>query len=697
MAAPQPNITDGINVLKRTDVIFALGLVSILVLLLLPMPKFLLDVFLAFSITFSVLIFMTTIFIEKPLQFNSFPTILLVATMLRLSLNVASTRLILSNGHEGIDAAGDVIKAFGGFLMGGSFVIGIIIFIILVIVNFIVITKGSGRIAEVSARFSLDSMPGKQMAIDADLSSGLIDENTARTRRKEIEMESNFFGSMDGAAKFVRGDAVAGILITAINIVAGIIIGVSNGLNFSQAAHTYTLLTIGDGLVSQVPALMVSVAAGMLVTKGGTEGSADKALLSQLAAHPVALGLCSFLMIAIGFLPGVPKIPFFILAFLTGAGAWYITMQVEDDKEVDEEEAPSSEPELSDEEKLQSALRIDPMRLELGYALLPLANAKDGNGLADQIRTLRQQVAAEMGVILPAVRIQDNLQLDSKEYNILLKDVEVGASQIEPNFLLVMNPGGDAINIDGMETKDPAFGIPAKWIDKNLKKDAEEEGLTIVDAQTVLITHFSEIVKENLPDLLSYEDTQKLITELEKDHKTLVNDLIPDPISISIIHRILQNLLRERVSIRDLPSILAALSEIAGRTGNVTQMTEHVRSKIGRQISSDHLNQQGVLPVIHMGPRWQQKFHESLVKEGDTLQMALSPTDLQTFIEFVRETFDNASYAEGNPVLLTSGNIRPFVRSIIERFRSSIPVLSQNEIHPKIRIKTIGEIREPDM
>lgn len=678
---------------RRSDVIFALGLVSILLMLLMPMPKWLLDISLAFSITLSVLILFTSIFILKPLDFSSFPTILLVATMLRLSLNVASTRLILTDGHEGAAAAGQVIQAFGGFLMGDNFMIGIILFIILVIINFIVITKGSGRIAEVSARFSLDSLPGKQMAIDADLSAGLVTETEAKDRRKELENESSFFGAMDGASKFVRGDAIAGIMITGINVVGGIVIGITHGLTFQQAAHTYTLLTVGDGLVSQVPALIVSTAAGMLVSKAGVEGSADKAIFKQLSAHPVALGLSSFLMMAISFLPGVPKVPFFFLAFLTGAGAWYTSMRAEDQKQEDEAnlEKPDEEP-MTEMEKLQTNLKVDPTRIELGYSLLGLANKKGKNNLPDQIKMFRQQIATEMGFIIPSVRLQDNLQIQPQEYIIYIKDVESGRGELRPNQFLTMDPGGNNIMLDGEATKDPTFGIPAMWIKEDLKNSAEEKGYTVVDACTVLMTHFGEVIKENISEILSYQDTKELIDTLEKEQEKLVKDLIPDKVSIGMVQRVLQNLLREKVSVRDLSTILEGIAEMVPNGSNVTQITEHVRGQLARQICSDYVNDEGILPVIHLSPSWQQIFQDAIIKNGDVSQLAITPTDLQNFIQKVREVFDKHTTPTESPVLLTSAYVRPYVRSIIERFKPMTPVLSQNEIHPKIRIRTITEM-----
>ncbi|MBX6322338.1 MAG: flagellar biosynthesis protein FlhA, partial [Rhodospirillaceae bacterium] len=455
------------SVVRRSEIAFALAVIAILTVLVLPLPAWMLDMALALSLTFSVLILMTVLFIARPLDFSTFPTVLLIATMLRLSLNLASTRLILSHGHEGTAAAGHVIEAFGSFVMGGNFVIGLIVFGILVVVNFVVITKGSGRIAEVSARFTLDAMPGKQMAIDADLSAGLINEAEARARRKALEDESAFFGSMDGAAKFVRGDAIAGLIITFINIVGGMVIGVAQqGLPFSEAAHSYTLLTVGDGLVTQIPALVVSTAAGMLVSKAGVTGSADKALLAQLGGYPAALGLVSFLMGVMGLLPGIPMLPFFALAGLSGGAAWVLDKRAK--KAAREAEAAKSREAAAAtpaEEPIAAALQIDQIRLELGYALLPLIGSERGHRLTDQVKALRRQLAGEIGFVLPAVRIQDNLQLPPNTYVIKIKEIEAGRGELRPNMLLVMDPRGEKIPLPGEETREPAFGLPALWVD----------------------------------------------------------------------------------------------------------------------------------------------------------------------------------------------------------------------------------------
>ena len=680
----------------RGDLFMAMGVVMILVILIIPMPTWMLDIGLAFSISFSVMILMTVIFLNKPLEFNAFPTILLLATLIRLSLNLASTRLILSNGHEGTNAAGRVIEAFGGFVMGGNFVIGIIVFAILVIVNFVVITKGSGRIAEVAARFTLDAMPGKQMAIDADLSSGLIDEDEARTRRTELEEESSFFGAMDGAAKFVRGDAMAGIIITFINVLGGIIIGVAqNDMAFVDAADSYTRLTVGDGLVSQIPALIVSTAAGMLVAKGGVKGSMEKAVFGQLSAKPKSVGMVSFLLFCFVAVPGIPALPFLILATATGTIAFILHLNA---RKIAISKAEQVEAELADapslaEEPISQVLKIDFLRLELGYGLLQLINeGEDGQRLTDQIKALRRQMAIEMGFVMPAVRIQDNMQLAANNYIVRVKEIDAGKGDLRPNMLLVMDPRGEEITLTGETTTEPTFGLPATWIEESGREEALFRGYTVVDTPTVITTHLTEIIKDNMSDLLSYAETQKLLDELDKDHQKLIADIVPAQISVGGIQRTLQNLLQERISIRDLPTILEGISEACIQSRNIGLITEHVRSRLARQISDSNTDSEGVILMVTLSPEWEQTFVEALVGAGEEKQLSMAPSRLQEFISAVRQTFERHAMMGEMPILLTSPPIRPFVRSIVERFRPSTIIMSQNEIHPKAKIKTVGQV-----
>jgi len=680
--------------LLRGEIALALGVVAVLTVLVLPMPAFLLDMSLALSMTLSVLILMVVLFIQKPLEFSTFPTVLLMSTMLRLALNMASTRLILGHGHEGTAAAGKVIQAFGGFVMSGNFVIGVIVFAILVTVNFVVITKGSGRIAEVAARFTLDSMPGKQLAIDADLGAGLIDETTAKKRRADLEGESNFFGAMDGASKFVRGDAVAGLIITGINIAAGLVIGIAQrNLDFWTALNTYTLLTVGDGLVSQIPALIISTAAGLMVSKGNIQGSADQALFGQVSAYPTALGMVSFLTGTLSLVPGIPFIPFISFSILTGWGAYALPRMrlakvVAEDAMLD---AALPKP-VAKEEPISTALAIDLVRLELGYGLLPLINDERSSRLTDQIKALRRQLASDMGFVMPSVRIQDNLQLPANSYVIRVKEIEAGRGELRPTMLLVMDPRGEPITLPGESTVEPTFGLPAMWVADHLREEATFRGLTVVDPQTVITTHLTELMKDNMPELLSYSETQKLLNDIDKDHQKLLGELIPSMISTGGVQRVLQNLLQERVSIRDLPTILEGISEACGYTRNITNITEHVRARLARQISDANISEASYIPLVTLSPQWEQNFAESIVAHGDDKQLSMAPSKLQEFIVAVRQAFERFNMVGETPVLLTSPAIRPYVRSIIERFRPATVVMSQNEVHPKARIKTLGHI-----
>jgi flagellar biosynthesis protein FlhA len=681
------------SLLKRSDIGLAVGMMAILVVLILPLPSILLDFALAISITFSVLILMTSLFIQAPLEFSAFPTVLLIATMLRLALNLASTRLILAHGHEGTGAAGHVIQAFGNFVMGGNFVIGIIVFTILVIVNFVVITKGSGRIAEVAARFHLDSMPGKQMAIDADLSAGLIDEKDARRRRKNLEDESGFFGAMDGASKFVRGDAIAGLLVVLINVIGGMVIGImQQSLSFSDAAHTYTLLSVGDGLVTQVPALIVSIAAGLLVSKAGIAGAADKALLKQFSGYPKALGMSAAVMLVMGLLPGIPMIPFFALGGGTAALAYMIERRNKQTAAAEAKKAGADKPAPA-EEPMSATLKMDDLKIELGYALLPLVNAPDGGDrLTEQIKALRRSLATEMGFVMPAVRILDNVQLDANSYVIKIKEVESGSGKVWHGQYMVMDPAGKQVTLPGIHTTEPTFGLPATWIEASLKEEASVKGYTVVDSATVLATHLTELIKANMSELLSYGEVQKLIKELPKEQGDLIKDIVPGLITISGIQRVLQILLAERVSIRDLATILEGVADGLSATRNPAMLAEHVRARLSRQLCAQHTTPAGYLPIIALTAKWEQAFAESIVGQGDERNLAMQPSKLTEFINMVREKFEQAARDGEAPVLVTSPGIRQFVRGIVERFRAQTSVLAQSEIHPRARLKTVASI-----
>jgi flagellar biosynthesis protein FlhA len=689
VTTPTPSYREVWGWFATGEVALGLGVVGIVVLLILPIPAFMLDALLTLSITSAVLILMTSLLIKRPLEFTAFPTVLLVATLFRLGLNIASTRLILGHGHEGAHGAGKIIETFGKLMMGGNYIIGVIVFIILVIVNFVVITKGSGRIAEVAARFTLDSMPGKQMAIDADLSAGLVDETEAKKRRKELEQESTFFGAMDGASKFVRGDAVAGLIIVGVNVVGGILIGVlQHKIPLAQAASSYTVMTIGDGLVSQVPALVISIAAGLLVSKSGVEGSADKALVVQLAMNPVALGMVSAAAGTLSLVPGMPLIPFAVVSIAAGVLAWRRSQAALAAPPPAAAPAPAED----QDEPIAQTLAIDEIKIELGYGLLPLINDLEGRRLTDQIKALRRTLAADFGFVMPAVRILDNMRLPAQGYCIRIKEMEAGSGLVKLGSLMAMDPRGGQVDLPGDHVREPAFGLPATWIDDALREEATFRGYTIVDPATVLTTHLTEILKENMPDLLSYAEVQKLLKDLPVEQKKLVEDLIPSVITATTVQRVLQALLRERVSIRDLPAILEGIGEAAPHTSSISLLVEQVRARLARQLSFAYRAEDGALPIVTMSPDWENAFAEALIGQGEERQLALAPSRLQDFIRGVRDTFERAALAGESPVLLTSPGIRPYVRSIIERFRGQTPVLSQNEVHPSARLKTVGTI-----
>ena len=693
-----PSRSEWGTLLKRPDLFLAVGVMGILVVLVFPMPALLLDMLLAVSIIVAVLVLMTALFIEEPLEFSAFPTVLLIVTMFRLSLNLASTRLILGHGHEGPSAAGHVIEAFGSFVMGGNFVIGVIVFSILIIVNFIVITKGSGRIAEVAARFALDAMPGKQMAIDADLSAGMIDQEQAKTRRKALEDEANFFGSMDGASKFVRGDAIAGLLITFITVVGGIIIGVAqHSMSFGDAARAFTVLTVGDGLVSQIPALIVSTAAGLLVSKSGVRGAADKALGKQLSSYPKALGMSAAVMALIAVLPGIPMLPFLSLAAGAAFLARHLGKMAKQREAAGEMRDPSGEPLAADgmpkEETLNDLLKLDELKIEIGYGLLPLVNAAEGQDrLTDQVRALRRQLAAELGFVMPAVRIVDNVQLEANHYYIKIKEIDAGHGIVYAGQFMAMDPMGGQVTLPGHNVLEPTFGLPATWIDSALQDEAQLRGYTVVDAATVITTHLTEVLKSNMPELLSHGEVQKLLRELPKDHADLVKEIVPGQISTTGIQRVLQLLLAERVSIRDLATIVEAIAEVAGSLRQPRDIAEHVRSRLARQICAQFSGPQGTLPIITLSPAWEGVFAESIVGQGEDRHLAMQPSRLQEFVNQVRMRFEDAARMGEMPALVTSAMARPFVRQIIERFRRETPILSQAEIHLRARLKTVGSV-----
>lgn len=678
--------------LANRDVAFAVGMVLILGMLFIPLPPVLLDFGLAASLSLAVLILMVALWIPTPLDFNSFPTLLLVVTMLRLALNVSSTRLILSRGHEGTGAAGHVIEGFSRFIVAGDFIIGIVIFAILVVINFVVITKGSTRIAEVAARFSLDAMPGKQMAIDADLGAGIIDEDQARERRRILEEESSFFGAMDGASKFVRGDAVAGLVITLINVIGGILIGVtSHGLSISEAASNYTVLTIGDGLVTQIPALVVSLAAGLLVTKGGTKGAANEAVLAQLGNFPKALYMAAGLSFVVGFLPGFPLTVFAALAAGMATLGYVMQKNLVEREMADAAAAAQSERDSQKaEDPIAEMLRLDDIRLDLGSALVPLIASTDA-ALPGKVKSLRNLFIKDFGFVLPPVRIKDDSTLPGMSYAISLQGVETARGEVRPGSMMVIEPTGGDIDLIGERTREPTFGLNAVWVDQGRATEAEMRGMTVVDPESVITTHLTEVIKEHMPDLLTYAATQDLIEGQTKEYQKLLSDMSGKSPGVLLQH-VLQTLLSERVSIRNLPRIIEAVAEASNTTQNLRAIVEHVRGRLSKQICQGLTDRQGYVPVIVLGPEWERELNNALSPGGDDTAFLMSPKRVQEFVLAVRQEIQKFAAGDEWPALLVTPDVRPYVRSILERVSPVTQVISHNEVHRKASLKTVATV-----
>lgn len=670
-----------------SEVALVAGVGLVLGILIIPLPGALLDMGLALNITLSVLVLMVALLLTRPLEFQSFPQILLITTLFRLGLNVATTRAILAEGHEGPQAAGDIIATFGRYLMGGDILVGLIVFAILLMVNQVVVAKGAGRIAEVSARFHLDAMPGKQMAIDADLSAGTIDEAEAKRRRRDLEEESSFNGSMDGAAKFVKGDAIASIVSTLINLLGGLAIGIGrHGMPFMEAVSTYSILTVGDGLVGQIPALLVSVGAAIVVTKAAREGQADALMAKELGGWK-PLTVASGASLVLGLVPGMPLLPFLALAGITGTAAWFQRRST-----LTPLPAPEAEPPPTAEPPVAEALRMDLLRLELGYGLLSLA-AGDAPRLSEQIRGLRRSIAQDMGFVLPSVRIHDNLELPADAYVIRVKEIEAARGSLRPPMNLAIDPSGNMPDLPGERTEEPAFGLPALWIEERLRDEALARGCTVVDCAGVLATHLTEVVRENMSELLSYAETQKLLEELPREQQKLVQDIIPAQVGVGTLQRLLQALLAERVSIRDLPTILEGLQEaVSANLRALPHIQAIVRMRLGRQLSEGARGPQGYVGLVTLSPDWEVAFTESLTGPPEDRQLAMDPAKLQQFITRMRDVLD-AQAAQGEmPVLLCSGGLRAHLRAIVERIRPSTTVLAQAELHPRIRVRSLGSI-----
>jgi flagellar biosynthesis protein FlhA len=684
-----------VNLLVRSDVMAAMGLVMILMLMIIPLPAILLDLFLSLNITTALLILVMSLYMARSVEFAIFPAVLLATTLFRLSLNVASTRLILLYGDTGPDAAGAVIMSFGQFVVGGNYVVGIVIFVILVVINFMVITKGAGRVAEVSARFTLDAMPGKQMAIDADLNAGLINDQEAKERRADIAKEADFFGAMDGASKFVRGDAIAGIIITLINIGAGFVIGVmQKGMPAIEAAQNYTILTVGDGLVGQIPALVISTAAGILVTRTAGTGDFGSDIKSQFSIHPRALWVVAVILLAFALIPGMPFGPFITLSIVLSLIAFRMQQTHELEEVAAQEEArEQARPRLEEEEEdYDKMLHVDLLELEVGYGLIPFVDAAQEGELLTRIRSIRKQFALESGFIVPPVHIKDNLQLKPNEYSLVLKGVKVAGAEMLPGHYMAMNPGMATETIKGIETREPAFGLPAIWISEDKKERAQIAGYTVVDCTTVMATHISEVIKRHAHELLGRQEVQNLLDNLKKVYPKLVEDLVPDPLSLGLIMRVLQNLLREGVSIRDLRTILETMADYSPGANDPDILTEHVRSALARQISSAYA-EDGMLSVITLERRVEEIFNQALQRtEHGGTYLALDPRQAQAILDAIAQQIQNFS-GGATPVLLCSPTIRPHVKKLTERYLPNLVVISHNEIAPHLQVRSIGTVR----
>ena len=675
------------------DVAFAVGVVSMLGVLILPIPTFLIDIGLAFSVAIAVLILMVALWIEKPLEFSSFPIVLLMATMLRLALTIATTRLILADGHDGIFAAGQVIAGFSNFLMSGDFVIGIVVFLILVVVNFLVITKGATRIAEVGARFTLDAIPGKQMAIDADLSSGLINEAEAQHRRSVLEEESAFFGSMDGASKFVRGEAIASLIVIAVNIFGGIVIATTRyGMELSDAADVFTRLSVGDGLVSQIPALVISLAAGLLVSKGGTKGPAERAVLGQLGAYPRALLMAAGMMALFAVMPGLPTIPFL---FLGGTFAFVAYTVPRARRAAAADNAAKAQRELDDKARAQhdsvkAELDVPELELVVGKQLARTV-LRSPTELAHRLAKIRRKFAREYGFVVPEVKVREDLALGPKGYEIRVHGTVVATENLRVGDYMVVLGDGPMPMVPGDETRDPAFGMKALWINEAFAADVTREGFVPIDNASVVLTHLVEVVRNNLAQLLSYKDMRSLLDRLDAEYKRLLDEIVPSQISNSGLQAVLKLLLGERISIRNLHLILEAIAEVSPHARRAEVVAEHVRSRLAAQICGD-LAKEGALHVLRLGNRWDLAFHQSLKRDskGDVVELAMDPRMVEEFAQAASKSIKEAMATHPTFAVVTAPDARPFVRMIVERMFPAVPVLSHLEIARGATVQPVG-------
>ncbi|MBR9985566.1 MAG: flagellar biosynthesis protein FlhA [Desulfosarcina sp.] len=686
-------------VANNSDVLMGLAAMSILMVMVIPIPAFLLDLFLSFNITLSLIILLVGMYILRPLDLSSFPSLLLLSTLFRLSLNVASTRMILLHGSEGTHAAGKVIMAFGQFVVGGNYLVGFIVFIILVVINFMVITKGAGRIAEVAARFTLDAMPGKQMSIDADLNAGLIDETQARERRSQISREAEYYGAMDGANKFVRGDAIAGIIITFVNILAGLAIGVfQKDMNFMDAAQTYTLLTVGDGLVSQIPALIISTAAGIVVSRAGAEKNLGLEIGSQLLVQPRAFVVASIILLGFGLVPGMPTLPFLILSATAGLVA-YLVFQTDRAKQEHAREIALQQTKRA-EEKPPEAFKplppIDVLALEVGYGLIPLVDVEQDGELLERIKSIRRQIAQEIGIVVPSIHIQDNMKLKPGAYSILLKGIEVASGDLMINHLLAMNSGKVDATISGIATREPTYGLSAFWINPAAREDANSKGYTVVDLATVMTTHLSDVIRRHAHELVGRQEVQKMLDSIKGSHPKVVEELVPNLMSLGGVVRVIQNLLQEQVPVRDLLTILETLADWTPTTKKLEILTEHVRQALARTITCFYQAGDGKLHVLTLDQRVEKKVAESLQQTDQGSFLAIDPAFAKAIMDDMSVKMEDYKSLGVQPLLVCSAQIRSHFKKLADRFIPGLAVLSYDEIVSSAKIQIVGTVEASD-
>ena len=671
----------------HSDVLVAVSVVFVIIIMIAPLTPFFMDIFLSMSISISLLILFISMNVKKPLDFSVFPSVLLIVTLFRLSLNIAGTRLILVHGDEGAQAAGHIIKGFGTFMISGNYVVGAVVFLILMIINFVVITKGAGRVAEVAARFTLDAMPGKQMSIDADLNAGLIDDATARKRREQVEMEADFYGAMDGASKFVRGDAIAGIIIIFVNIIGGLVIGVAQkGMQISDALSIYTILTIGEGLVTQIPALLTSTAAGIIITRAASESNLGSDLIRQLFKQPKALVLASFVIFSIGMVPGIPFVPFLVLSSMT-YGAGHVMRK-------DSEEEVAGLPDLSPEatEKTELIQPLEILEIEIGYGLIPIVDAGQSGELLDKIRAIRKQMAVELGIVVPPMKLRDNLQLGSSEYVVLLKGIELGRGSLVAGSLLAMGPEGKEKPSDGIATKEPVFNLDAYWIADRERDKLVAQGYTVVDHPTIIATHLTEIIRNNAHELLTRQETQKLVDAVSPTHQKVVEEISQNQINIGTIQKVLQNLLREQVSIRDLITVLEAIADASSSTKDPDNITEYVRQRMARSILKPYMVD-GILNIYILEKTLEERLLANIQTTDQGVVLAVDLSFSQRLIEKIGNEAKKAMMQNFQPVLLVHPILRGRLRRFLDRYIQGVTVISHNEIPPQIRIQSVGVIR----